>query len=206
MSLDILDRLADVRAKKQSVFLTASGVPVCFEARVVDATDSEIILENTVTPEYIHQVMGSASFTLQFDMMQIKASSLGTNGVNLLLPIESDGPIPESRSMQRSVTTDLDLNCAILNPIDQTTLLKKKVLDISTRGMSIRTPFESRLMVPGQTFDSIKVNLGTKEVVQTGGQVVYLRRLIDRNANALMQAGIKFSREIPAPDQLLPQS
>lgn len=194
-----LQTLHQALAEQKSVFLSAGGVNVCFETRILGIQSTEIALQNTILPELIREVMASSSITLQLDMIQLKASCLKTDGVHLLLPIESDGAIPEGRSQSRALTAEKQVFAEILNPIDGVTVLHKKVLDISTGGMSIRAPFESQLLAPGREFPSIKILVNGKVHTETTGTLVYVRKLIDRRGSSLMQAGFKFPANIPEP-------
>ncbi|MCB9228692.1 MAG: hypothetical protein H6618_03690 [Deltaproteobacteria bacterium] len=179
--------------EKFSVFLSCTEVPVTFESRVVRMDGKTISLLNTVTPDFIRQVSKSSSFSIQIGNQKILTDQILTDGKYIMFPVPEASPGKNLRTEERVLFSDPDTcYCEILNPVDQQTILRKPILDLSRSGVSIRNDKETLLFTPGIIFQKIDIYVKNKKNDTFSGKVVYQRKLINIKGYASVQVGLKF--------------
>ncbi|MGE0174244.1 MAG: hypothetical protein AB7T49_15715 [Oligoflexales bacterium] len=182
-------------AEKKPVFFSTDKVPILFQTKIVWADASSIVLANTISPEHITQVVNSGQFFLQLEMTRFSSSKISTDGVHVIFPWTSLQPIQESRKEIREIFKEETAVVEFVNPADKTTKLSKSILDMSSTGLSMRVPQNSKLFEPGLQISKMTVVKGGKAVRTVSGKVVY-RRLFYSNVQKLFaQVGIKFVGE-----------
>lgn len=182
--------------KRGSVFLSAQGVDVLFQTYLLAVRDNTVVVANTVTPALISRVAKAKRFFLQIRMIQFESSEITSDGVNIVFPLESLNIFEENRQAER-FPFDAEERVVIefLNPYDQETLLQMPVMDMSATGLSIRSAFDSDLLVSGQIFPAVKVLIDAKVYRAVDCQIVYKRRFLARDAKMHFQVGLKFLGE-----------
>jgi hypothetical protein len=189
-SREVLD---EAKESKVAVFFSGDGSDVTFQSSLVRVEEEYLVLENTILPHYIRNVIKSKNFSLMVQMVRFKANKISTDGVNLIFPLESDSVIEETRGSERFLfSAEERVVCEVLNPFDKTTQITKSVMDMSATGISIRTAFASRLFSTGTKFDSMRVLIDGEQYTKTSGTVVYTRKLLDPKGHLKTQVGIKF--------------
>jgi len=181
--------------------LTGNRVPVSFASRILQVSGNQLRLLNTVPYTLISRFVESESFILQVDLLKIAGSTLESDGKNFILTVDTVESINETRTDERfSFSTDENVRCEILNPMDEETILSKTVMDMSTSGFSLRTFSSSKLFKPGITFRSIKISIGAKPYATRDARSVYQRQYMDENGNMYQQVGLQFT-DIESNDQ-----
>ena len=187
--------LSETHKGKKSVFLSGNQLDISFQTFIKAIDDSQVILENSVKPQFIGEMCQSGKFFLQVRMIRFEAKELGSDGVNLIFPISDNLIVEETRQSERFPFTDEEkVFCEILNPFDGETLLRKSVMDMSATGLSLRTTFPSQLFSPGTELPNLKVLIDGELYTEGVGTVVYGRKVLDVKGKLRTQVGIKFGK------------
>jgi hypothetical protein len=187
---ELIEECAD---KKKSIFFSAEGIDVVFETQILVIRDDTLALANTVPPQFIAEVVKAPRFYLQIQMIRFVAEQIKSDGVNIVFPFKGLKPIENNRGAKRFLfESDEKVVLETLNPYDQETVLRKSVIDISSTGLSIRTPVNSQLYEPGTYFRNMKVMINNKVYNKSDGTVIYKRMFFDQEGHSYFQVGFKF--------------
>ncbi|MFY7929561.1 MAG: PilZ domain-containing protein [Oligoflexus sp.] len=195
MSIDegTLELIQECVVRKSLVFFSASDVNVVFQTRILSIRNRSIVLSNTVPPEYIAKVARSQQFFLKVQSVRFVSDRIVSDGVHIVFPLEGLRLIEDNRSAKRFMfDTDERVFLEVVNPIDQETVLRKAVLDMSTTGLSIRTPTQSSLYTPGQLFKGMKIIMDGKVYNEVDGHVVYQQTFLSQKGKSYCQVGFRF--------------
>ncbi len=188
-----LETLQQCMSERTPVTFASENVDIVFQTYILEVTNDHVSLQNRVPPEYIGKTTESKNFSLQANMLRFSSSKIESDGENILFPFGELSEIEETRQTERfPFTMDEHVICEIKNPYDQETILSKHVLDMSSSGLSIRSPKPSKLFLAGTKFDKIKVLIDGELYSQTPATVVYSRKLLDLSGKVRVQVGLKF--------------
>lgn len=180
-------------SEKRAAFLTAEGIPLTFETRVVKYESGVLQIESNIPPTMITAFLKAPSYQLQLDMLRFGSGRLIPCGATFKMEFESNSKVQETRtSVRRFLGPNQHMTAEIRNPLDPDTILQKRILDLSDKGMSIHSQNNSLLYPQGRRFDEIKIVFEGQIERTEAGEVVYTRSLMDRNQNILNQIGLKF--------------
>lgn len=194
------DVIKDAMKQRSPVFFSANNINITFESRIKKVlTGDALILVNTVDPSYISAVVSSEKFFLHVNMLRFESDEIESDGKNIIFPLKYDDAIENSRTTERySFSREEKVICEILNPIDRQTLLKKRVMDMSSTGLCLSTHIESALFQPGTFFDELKVTIERDSFFKSSGTVIYVRKYMNLEGRIHNQVGIKFTTEVPS--------
>ena len=193
MDHSITELLRETFTRKGPVFFSSEGTDVTFQTRIVKLDNSRIVLENTVRPEFIRDVIQAKKFALLVQMVRFQSEDIKSDGEHLIFPLRENSVVQETRQSERfPFTAEERVVCEILNPFDGETRIHRSVMDMSATGLSLRTTFDSLLYRPGTFFPELKVLIDGKPYTQTAGRVVYNRKLMNPKGQLRLQVGIKF--------------
>lgn len=179
--------------KRTPILFSVQGLDAVFETQILVIRDDSIVLSNSVPPEYISQVVKAESFYVQIQMIRFVSKEIKSDGVNIVFPLKSLTLIEDNRSAKRfPFEADEQVIVEVLNPYDRETKLTKSVIDISSTGLSIRSPANSELFRPGTHFKDLKVIIRGKIYNQSDGTVIYKRKFLDQEGKSYYQVGFKF--------------
>ena len=135
----------------------------------------------------------SQQYFLKIHSVRFVSDRITTDGVHILFPLEGLRLIEDSRSAKRFMFDASErVVMEVVNPIDQETVLRKAILDMSTTGLSIRTPMQSKLYTPGQRFEKMKIIMDGKVYNEVDGHVVYQQTFLNQKGKSYCQVGFKF--------------
>ena len=188
-----IDLIRQCYNKKHFIFFSADSLKVVFQTQILVVRENSLILANTIPPEYIADVMKADTFVLQIQMIQFIAKSISSDGANIVFPLEELKNVEDSRGAKRFLfDNDEEVVVEVLNPMDDETLIKKNVIDISSTGISIRSKIDSKLYTPGILFKNMKVIIDGKIYNKCNGRVVYKRLFLDKLGQSYYQVGLRF--------------
>lgn len=202
MSIDdaALELIQESVRRRSQVFFSASEVKIVFQTQILSLKNKAIVLANTVPPDYIAQLVKSSQFFLKVQAVRFVCERILSDGVHILFPLEDMRQIEDSRSAKRFIFDSNErVVLEVLNPIDQETVLRKAVLDMSTTGLSIRTPSPSELYAPGQKFRNMKIIMDGKIYNEVDAHVVYQQVFLSQKGKRYCQVGFKFEQDHPNP-------
>lgn len=157
-----------------------------------------LTLKNTIPLDHIHYLMFKHNLTITVLLNYLHTSSLSSNGVNFVFPIERTENVQSARLSPRYEPGLTQLWLAYNNPYDGTTSYKKKVLTISREGLSFETIMASQLYRAGGRFSGAKLILGEKVIAEVGFEVVYTTKHFNIDTQLKTRVGVKFTA--PQPD------
>ncbi len=182
--------------EKTPAYFSSDAVPISFQTRLLDIANDHLVIENTVTPDFIKAVNSGSHYLFQVAMIRFQAARMASDGVNIIFPLADNSLIEETRQSERfPFTLEEKVICELLNPYDGETRISKPVLDMSAYGLSLRTTYESKLIQPGTVLPDIRVLIDGEPYKRTSGTVVYQRRLMNLQGHIRIQVGIKFTNE-----------
>lgn len=193
ISDSIFKLIRECVGKKTPIFFSAEGLDVVFQTQILVIRDDSIVLANSVPPQYITEVVEAPKYYVQIQMIRFVSEEIKSDGVNIVFPLKSLKPIEDNRGAKRfPFDADEQVIVEVVNPFDQETILRKAVIDISSTGLSIRSPVNSKLYQPGTKFNNMKVIIKGKVYNQSDGTVIYKRKFLDQEGKPYYQVGFKF--------------
>lgn len=195
MSIDAatLELLRECVQRKSMVYFSASNVPIVFQTQIHSVRSNAIVIMNSVPPDYISGVVSSPLFFLKLQTIRLVCTKLTTDGVHLLYALDSTQVVEDNRSAKRFHFDSREgAYLEMVNPVDQSTVLTKTLLDMSATGLSFRTPVESKLYAPGQRLEKLRIIMGGRLHSEVSGHVVYQQTFLNQNGKSYCQVGFKF--------------
>lgn len=176
------------------VYLTGDGLDIRFQTRIIDVRNDHLVLNNSVTPEYLKKFIKSRNFYVQIFLVNFRADSIDTDGKNILIPLKESLDIKETR---QSVRNDFFPHrkefCQFINPFDNSTPLRKQLMDLSEDGFSLVSFAETKLFRLGLVINDIVFFSDKKDKRMTkNAEVKYIKTLMDINGKRHMQVGFEF--------------
>lgn len=176
------------------VYLTGDGLDIRFQTRIIDVRNDYLVLNNSVTPEYLKKFIKSRNFYVQIFLVNFRADSIDTDGKNILIPLKESLDIKETR---QSVRNDFFPHrkefCQFINPFDNSTPLHKQLMDLSEDGFSLVSFAETKLFSLGLVINDIVFFSDKKDKRMTKkAEVKYIKTLMDINGKRHMQVGFEF--------------
>ena len=176
------------------VYLTGDGLDVRFQTRIVDVRDDRLVLNNSVAPQYLKQFLTSRNFYVQIFLVNYRSDSIDTDGKNILIPLKDSLNIKETRqSVRNEFFPHRKEFCQFINPLDNKTLLHKRLMDLSEDGFSLVSFVESKLFGLGLVIKDIEFFVDKKDKHMTrSAEVKYIKTLLDINGKRHVQVGFEF--------------
>lgn len=182
----------DAWQNKRSVYLNGDNLEIRFQTKIEDVKDTHIVIRNSVTPGYLKTFLKSRNFYLQVMLVNFKASSIDSDGKNILIPLEESLNIKETRqSVRNEFFPGRKVLCEFVNPFDAKTVLRKRLMDLSDDGFSLITFVRTKLFKPGLEIKDIKFLLKEKTLTRSA-KVRYIKTLLDTEGKHHTQIGFKF--------------
>jgi c-di-GMP-binding flagellar brake protein YcgR len=190
---NVFDLIRECADKKTSIFFSAQGIEVVFQTQILVIREDSLVIANSVPPQFITNVVKAPKYFVQIQMIRFVSEEIHSDGVNIVFPLKSLKPIEDNRGAKRFLfNADEKVVLEVINPFDHETTLRKSVIDISSTGMSIRSPVNSRLYEPGTHFKNMKVLINGQLYNESHGTVIYKRMFLDQEGNSYYQVGFKF--------------
>lgn len=182
--------------QKQSVFLSAEPFETVFETKIIGLDEQHLILKNTISFDAITYFLSRPSFRLSVLSASLLSPKITSNGKDILFPIENQAYFESFKHLSGICILgkdDWEFEC--INPIDETTKLTKKILELSEIELSFQSEDFSMLFEPDLMLEAIKIFKHKKLIKQTKGQVLYKKLLIKSNGLQMSQIGVKLFHE-----------
>ncbi len=190
----IHEQIVDSKDKRLPVFLSSNGLDIAFQTKIVKVDGLEVILENLVRPEYIRKFTSGTQFTLLCKMIRLQSSHISPSGTYISFTIQDNSVIDETRQSERFMfAPEEKVYAEILNPFDQTTIIRRPVMDMSASGLSIRMNSTTKMFQAGVTLPEVRVAIDGKPYHKASANVVYGRKFLDYQGRLRVQVGLKFS-------------
>ncbi len=197
---DLPSILDECRKLRTPVFIASQSLDIAFQTVIRSIDGPTVILENMVRPEYIRQFSSGSVFFLQCKMLRLQSTKVSPRGTNMAFEVQDNSITEETRQAERFLfTPDEKVIAEILNPFDNTTKLRRHVMDMSATGLSIRVNAATKPFAAGAKLPQIKVHIDGKLWTTASGEVVYNRKFIDLQGHLRVQVGLKLLTSQNAP-------
>ena len=198
-TMDLPSILNECRKLRTPVFISSNGLDIAFETVISRIDGPNVILENMVRPEYISRFAVGTTFFLQCKMLRLQSTKVQPRGSYMAFEIQENSKTEETRQSERFMFTPEEKVIAeILNPFDNTTKLRRHVMDMSATGLSIRVNAPTMPFVAGAKLPHVKVHIDGKLWTTASAEVVYNRKFMDLQGHLRVQVGLKFLTTNPA--------
>ena len=176
------------------VYLTGDGLDIRFQTRIVDVRNDRLALNNSVAPEYLKKFLKSRNFYVQIFLVNFRADSIDTDGKNILIPLKESLNIKETRqSVRNEFFPHRKEFCQFINPFDNKTPLRKRLMDLSDDGFSLVSFIETKLFSLGLVInDIVFFNDKKTQKITKNAEVKYIKTLMDVNGKRHVQVGFEF--------------
>ena len=180
--------------EERYVYLTGDGLDIRFQTKIVDVRDDRLVLSNSVAPQHLKQFLTSRNFYVQIFLVNYRSDSIDTDGKNILIPLKDSLNIKETRqSVRNEFFPHREEFCQFVNPFDNKTPVRKRLMDISEDGFSLVTFVETKLFDLGLVIKDIEFFSDKKDQRMTrNAKVKYIKTLLDINGKQHVQVGFEF--------------
>jgi len=111
----------------------------------------------------------------------------------MVFEIHENSLTEETRQSERFMfTPDEKVIAEILNPFDGKTILRRTVMDMSAKGLSLRVNATTKPFSAGAQLSNVKVTIDGKLWTTAQAEVVYNRKFMDLEGHLRVQVGLKF--------------
>lgn len=191
-----LDTLQEAAENKTPILLSGSNVGIGFQTTIAAIEGQHLIIKNLIPPEHISKLVESKKFTIQLQMLRMECLKIHSDGDHIIFPLANLDEIEDNRGAKRFFFDTDDVVIELTNPYDKTTLLKKHIIDLSSTGVSIKSPIKSKLYDPGTRFEGMNIIVNGKSYNKANGEVVYSRKFLDIKGKYYYQIGLRFDGSI----------
>jgi hypothetical protein len=186
----------DLLAKKQPLILTPRGRSVSFLCTPVGIIDDAVVFKNPIPVDVLPDVVTSTEFSLICRDFQLMSAALFAHGTDIRFPMHHISLLPQSRVDERKVFAASDeANVVITHPFDSGTLLKRRLYDLSTGGLSFRGRIPTKLMQTGRVFANMTISIKGSADLPRQGRIVYVKQIFEENGHHFYQVGVQFLRQ-----------
>lgn len=177
---------------KLEVVLSIDGCAYGFLSSVIDVVGDSIILENSIPYQMITTARQGQSSFISIGDFTVEGGAIESDGKNIIFRVLSTRSHLNERVEKRlAFSKDEDVRITFTHPIDKKTEFEKKVLDVSTSGLSFATFFDSALFSKGTKISQIKLKNNNETVKEFNGEIVYKRPLRSKSNHTWYQIGLR---------------
>lgn len=188
MNLEV--HLKEIQSKNLPIMISGSDLKLSFVTTIISVENKRLVLLNSIPPEYISQFIKSDQHHLTTDSYRIKADKIGSDGVNVVLEFTEAEETAGTRSEERITIGTQKAWCEFVNPMDQETIIHKKLIDFSKTGFSLVTAWDSQLFQPQVEIPNITIHIDDT-VRKVDGKIVYKRQFVNFKGRIRQQIGFR---------------
>lgn len=179
---DVIIQMIDQR---YTVMVSSENLEYSFSTYIISQDkDGRLLLKNTVPIDYIHDTIGCQDFKLTFGDVNLSTSLLPGDGVNFVFHTEQVECLQTSRkSLRKFFYLDDKGYIEQVNPFDQKTLIRKKLINLSEGGLSFEINYSGLLFYPGQEFSLVKIFINSKLVDTKSYRVLYIKKFFNMESH-----------------------
>jgi hypothetical protein len=166
---------------------------VSFFCVVADVTPEHVVLRNPIPATMATRSRAVREFGLFCRMYQLRADRVEPYGTLLKFPIPEFAELNQARQLERvHFAAKENAIVEIQHPFDSSTVLRRRVFDLSSGGMSFRARRKTPFIQSGRLLPSCQIYLQGLPYERRRGRVVYVKQIIDVNAHSSYQVGVQF--------------
>lgn len=183
----------EIIKSKQPIILSPKGKSMSFLCTPVSHTDEAIIFKNSIPIDVLPEVVTSTEFTATCGDYQIVSAALFAHGTDIRFPTHHISVLRQSRKEDRYIfPAEANAEIQITHPFDSGSVLRRRLYDISSGGLSFRSHAQTRLMQPGRIFQQVNICQPNKPDETRSCRVVYVKKIFEENSHSYHQVGVQF--------------
>jgi hypothetical protein len=190
---EIAEVVSLAKEREEPVVLSPQGMDVSFFCLVVDVTADQVVLRNPIPPEMAARVRDVRDFSLFCRMYLLRSERVEPFGTLIRFPLPAFAELNQARQLERvHFAAKENAVVEIQHPFDSSTTLRRRVFDLSSGGMSFRARRKTPFIQPGRILPTCQIFLQGLPYEKRRGRVVYVKQIIDVNAQSFYQVGVQF--------------
>ena len=190
---EIVDVVGLAREREEPVVLSPQGLDVTFFCVVLDVSSDHVILRNPIPPEMAAKLESVRGYGLFCRMYLLRAARIEPYGTQIRFPLPDFAELNQARQLERvHFAAKENAVVEIQHPFDSSTVLRRRVFDLSSGGMSFRARTRTPFVQSGRILPSCQIFLQGLPYEKRRGRVVYVKQIIDVNAHSYYQVGVQF--------------
>lgn len=191
---EIVEVVSMAREREEPLVLSPQGKAVSFFCMALEVAEDAVVIRNPIPPHMAPGVLIAQAYGLFCRNYHIQSSALVPVGTHLRFPIPEFATLNKARNEERVYFAPKENAIVeIQHPFDPGTVLRRRVFDLSTGGMSFRARIDSPFIQPGRTLPSCRIFLQGLPYETRSGRVVYVKQIIDINSQSYFQVGVQFT-------------
>lgn len=190
---EVIDSLIDSMNNQEPLILSPHETPISLFCELASVDDDFVLIGNPIPPQLAPYVMFASSYNLFCRSYWIKSHKLVPHGTQLKFYLESFGNKDIQRTLARQTFSERDRAFVeIQHPFDKATVLRRRIFDLSAGGISFRARRQTPFMQAPRMLPQMKIFINSELVDTRGGQIVYVKQIIDENGENHFQVGVRF--------------
>ena len=193
---EIIEIMSLAKEREEPLVLSPMGMRVSFFCLMVDLNTDYITFKNPIPYELAPNIREASEFGLFCRMYQLKSKSLEPYGTLLRFPLPDFASLNQSRQEERVYFAAKEKAVVeITHPFDPGTVIRRRVFDLSKKGMSFRARTSTPFIQPNRLLPSCQIYLQGLPYDKKRGRIVYVKQIFDVNVKSYYQVGVKFIEE-----------
>jgi hypothetical protein len=190
---ELFDVVNLAKNREEPVVLSPQGLDVSFFCLIGEASQENVTLRNPIPANFVRRLQHVKEYLLFCRSYQIRFEKLEPFGTDVRFDLPEFAEINQSRQRERvHFSPKENAIVQIQHPFDTSTVLKRKVFDLSSGGMSFRARRKTPFIQPGRILNSCEIFIQGVSQEKKQGRVVYIKQIIDINSDAYYQVGVQF--------------
>ncbi|MCA2959934.1 MAG: PilZ domain-containing protein [Silvanigrellales bacterium] len=190
---EIMEVIGLAREREEPVVLSPYGLDVSFFCVIADVTPEHVVLKNPIPASLAVRAREASEYGLFCRMYQLRADHLEPFGTFVKFPLPEFAELNKARQLERVHFAAKENSIVeIQHPFDTSTMLRRRVFDLSSGGMSFRARRKTPFIQPGRVLPSCQIYLQGLPYEKRRARVVYVKQIIDVNAHSFYQVGVQF--------------
>ena len=190
---EIVEIMSLAKEREEPVVLSPNGMGISFFCLIADVTPEHVSLRNPIPPQMAPLADAASEFSLFCRMYLMKFEKLEPYGTLLRFPLPDHAALNQARQEERVYfSAKENAVVEIQHPFDPATVLRRRVFDLSKKGMSFRSKTASPFLQAGRRLPLCQIYLQGLPYEKRQGQIVYVKGIIDVNMKSYFQVGVQF--------------
>jgi hypothetical protein len=190
---EIVEIMSLAKEREEPVVLSPVGLGVSFFCLITEVNLDHVLIRNPIPPHLAPAASACPEFSFFCRMYMMKFDHLEPFGTQLRFRLPDHAALNQGRQEERVYfSTKENAVVEIQHPFDPATVMRRRVFDLSKKGMSFRSKTMNPFLQAGRRLPLCQIFLQGLPYEKKQGQIVYVKGIIDVNMKAYFQVGVQF--------------
>ena len=190
---EIIEVMTLAKEREEPVVLSPTGIGVSFFCLISDVSPDYVSVRNPIPPQLAPLAATAHEFSLFCRMYLMKFDRLEPYGTQLRFRLPDFATLNQGRQEERVYFSSKENAVVeIQHPFDPATVMRRRVFDLSKKGMSFRCKTINPFLQAGRKLPLCQIYLQGLPYEKRQGQIVYVKGIIDVNMKSYFQVGVQF--------------